>query len=219
MAHEPASAHAAHAPEWEVSVWPFVISFGILFALPLAFAFKFVYEMPFAAILALGVGTPLIVAGIAGWVKEGMAGHHGEVIPRFILWALAGRPPLVFGDGRQTRDFVYVADNVRMTLAAAEGQRSWGEVINVGSGREASILDLAVLINGVAGTKGQDALKFLPARNREVARRLASTKKMAELVGVKSEFSLAEGIKKTIEERRLNDLWSEEPLRIMAVGA
>jgi len=78
MAHEPASAHAAHAPEWEVSVWPFVISFGILFALPLAFAFKFVYEMPFAAILALGVGTPLIVAGIAGWVKEGMAGHHGE---------------------------------------------------------------------------------------------------------------------------------------------
>lgn len=74
MAHEP----SAHAPEWEVSVWPLVISVGILFALPLAFAFKFVYDMSFAAILALGVGTPLIVAGIAGWVKEGMSGHHGE---------------------------------------------------------------------------------------------------------------------------------------------
>lgn len=79
MAHDTsAQAHAEHAPEWEVSVWPFVISFGILFALPVAFAFKFVYEMPFAAILALGVGTPMIVAGIAGWVKEGMGSHHGE---------------------------------------------------------------------------------------------------------------------------------------------
>jgi len=77
MSHEP-SAHAAHAPEWEVSVWPLVISFGILFAIPIAFAFKFVYGMSFAAILALGVGTPMIIAGIAGWVKEGMSSHHGE---------------------------------------------------------------------------------------------------------------------------------------------
>ena len=76
MSHEP-SAHAAHAPEWEVSVWPFVISFGILFALPVAFAFKFVYGLSFAAILALGIGTPMIVAGIAGWVKEGLGSHHG----------------------------------------------------------------------------------------------------------------------------------------------
>jgi UDP-glucose 4-epimerase len=143
---------------------------------------------------------------------------YGFVVSIFINQALAGKNLTIFGDGRQTRDFVYVEDNVRMTLAAADCQQAWGEVINVGSGHEASILDLAVLINGVVGTKGQDALKFLPARNREVARRLASTKKMAELVGVKSEFSLAEGIKKTIEERQLNDLWSEEPLRIMAVG-
>ncbi len=79
MSHDPsAHAHAAHEPEWEVSVWPLVISFGILFALPVAFAFKYVYEMPFVAILALGVGMPMIVAGIAGWVKEGMASHHGE---------------------------------------------------------------------------------------------------------------------------------------------
>ncbi|BBO19596.1 MAG: heme-copper oxidase subunit III [Burkholderiales bacterium] len=79
MSHEPsAHAHAAHTPEWEVSVWPFVISFGILFALPVAFGFKFVYGMSFAAILALGIGTPMIVAGIVGWVREGMSSHHGE---------------------------------------------------------------------------------------------------------------------------------------------
>jgi len=79
MAHESSThAHTAHVPEWEVSVWPFIISFGILFALPIAFAFKFVYGMSFAAILALGVGTPMIVAGITGWVKEGMSSHHGE---------------------------------------------------------------------------------------------------------------------------------------------
>ncbi len=78
---EMADAHYAHTtqvPEWETSPWPFVISFGILFALPAAFIFKFVYAMPLTAILALGIGMPMIVAGITGWVREGMASHHGE---------------------------------------------------------------------------------------------------------------------------------------------
>ncbi|HMX16734.1 MAG TPA: heme-copper oxidase subunit III [Rhodocyclaceae bacterium] len=72
MAHEHAHGghhDAAHA-HWDTSVWPFVISFGILFMLPIAFAFHFAYHMPFAAILSLGIGMPMIVAGIVGWVNE-----------------------------------------------------------------------------------------------------------------------------------------------------
>lgn len=144
---------------------------------------------------------------------------YGFVVSIFINQALAGKDLTIFGDGRQTRDFVYVEDNVRMTLAAADCRQAWGEVINVGSGQEASILDLAVLINGAGGKKGPDAIKFLPARAREVARRVASTRKMTELVGVKSEVGLLEGIKRTIAEKQTQDVWSEEPLRMMAVGA
>ena len=73
--HDAAAFEAAHALHWETSVWPLVISVGILFILPFAFAFKFVYHQPMTAILCLGVGVPLTVAGIAGWVSEAIAGH------------------------------------------------------------------------------------------------------------------------------------------------
>lgn len=81
-AHPPAAiahgdAHAAHAVHWDTSVWPFVISFGILFALPGAFCLHFVYHQPFAAVIALGVGVPMIVAGIAGWTGEAMGKGEG----------------------------------------------------------------------------------------------------------------------------------------------
>jgi cytochrome c oxidase subunit 3 len=69
-------AHAAHA-HWEVSYWPAIIGIGILFLAPLAFAFHFVYQMPLAAVLSLGVGAPMVVAGVVGWVREGYA-HRGE---------------------------------------------------------------------------------------------------------------------------------------------
>ena len=75
-------AHDAHHVEehahahWDTSIWPFVISFGIL-ALALAFSFKFVYHNGFAAILALGLGIPLILAGIAGWTSEAMGKGEG----------------------------------------------------------------------------------------------------------------------------------------------
>ena len=60
---------------WGTSVWPFVISFGVL-ALAAAFMFQFVYHKPFAAVIALGLGIPMILGGVAGWVSEAMG--HGE---------------------------------------------------------------------------------------------------------------------------------------------
>jgi cytochrome c oxidase subunit 3 len=78
MAHE--HAHAAHDDHahahWDTSIWPFVISFGIL-ALAIAFSFNYVYHKPFAAVLSLGIGTPLILAGIAGWTSEAMGKGEG----------------------------------------------------------------------------------------------------------------------------------------------
>lgn len=79
MAHDAHHAqgqdHAGHA-HWDTSVWPFVISFGILF-LALAFSFKFVYHNGFAAILSLGLGIPMILAGVVGWTSEAMGKGEG----------------------------------------------------------------------------------------------------------------------------------------------
>lgn len=142
---------------------------------------------------------------------------YGFVVSIFMNQALAGKPLTIYGDGCQTRDFVHVADNVRMTLAAGENQRAWGEVINVGSGQEISVTDLAVLVRDAVG--GGASLKFLPARAREVARRCASTEKMSELVGVKCEVPLAEGISRTVQEIQAGNIWQGEPLRVAMAEA
>ena len=62
------------ALHWETSVWPLVLGVGVLFALPLAFSFHFVYQQTFLAALALGIGVPLVVASLVGWVNEAIAG-------------------------------------------------------------------------------------------------------------------------------------------------
>jgi len=62
--------------EWDVSYWPLVISVGILF-LVVAFGFQFVYHQSMSAIISFGIGVPLIVLGIVGWVSEAIGGGHG----------------------------------------------------------------------------------------------------------------------------------------------
>lgn len=68
------SDHAAHAHGAPTTPWPLVVSIGILFFIPLAFIFKFVNHNPFGAVLCLGVGAPLIIMGIIGWVREAIGG-------------------------------------------------------------------------------------------------------------------------------------------------
>lgn len=71
--------HAAvHELEWEVSPWPLVISVGIIFFAPFAFAFQFVYHQGMLAVVCLGIGAPLIIYGIAGWISEAIGGEHGS---------------------------------------------------------------------------------------------------------------------------------------------
>ena len=83
---------AGHETQWHTSVWPLIISVGILFLGPLAFSFHFVYKNPFLATLSLGIGVPLILLSIAGWTKEGVEdvhhyseGHGVWAMPVFIL--------------------------------------------------------------------------------------------------------------------------------------
>lgn len=85
----------AHAElEWEMSPWPLLVTVGILFALPFAFSCYFVYKSPMLAVISLGIGVPLIVLSVIGWVLGGLKDieHHGKepgygikAMPFFIL--------------------------------------------------------------------------------------------------------------------------------------
>lgn len=78
-------------------------------------------------------------------------GDSGEVIPKFMLRAMAGKPMVIFGDGQQTRDFCYVSDTARGILLAGCVDAAVGATINLGSGREVTIENLAWMIAQLLG--------------------------------------------------------------------
>jgi len=123
---------------------------------------------------------------------------YGFVVGIFIRQVLEGKQPTIFGDGSQTRDFVFIEDNVKAAIAAAETAKSEGEAINIGTGKPTTILDLAETIIRLSGKTGLSP-KFLPPREHEIMHRFPSVKKMHGLLDHKAEHSLESGLKRTIE--------------------
>jgi UDP-glucose 4-epimerase len=80
-------------------------------------------------------------------------GPYGAVIPAFVEALVAGRSPVIQGDGLQTRDFTYVDDLIQANLLAAEAPRVAGRVYNIASGRRTTLLELMALINAILGTR------------------------------------------------------------------
>ena len=115
---------------------------------------------------------------------------HGEagVIAIFAGAAADGRPVTVYGDGSQTRDYVFVGDVVAAFLAAAESDVTG--VVNIGTGVETSVLELVRAL-GVAP-------QFAPARAGEVARSCLDVRRAAELIGWSAAVPLSEGLTRTV---------------------
>jgi UDP-glucose 4-epimerase len=120
-------------------------------------------------------------------------GDSGEVIPRFLLRALAGLPLIVFGDGSQTRDFSYVADAARGILLAGRCEAAIGLTLNLGSGREVSIRALADVVARAAGREAAEVRHEAP-RPGDVSRLMADARLARERLGFESRVSLAEGL-------------------------
>jgi UDP-glucose 4-epimerase len=102
----------------------------------------------------------------------------------------------IFGDGKQTRDFIYVKDVVKALLLVEKDERAVGEVFNVGTGKETSLLELLDAISSVAGCL--PPVRFLPPREGDIKRSVADISKL-RTPGFSPSFSLEEGLKKTIE--------------------
>ncbi len=122
---------------------------------------------------------------------------YAAVIPRFLTALLAGQRPVVFGDGEQTRDFVYIADVVRANLLAAAASQAVGETINIGSGEQHSLHDLL----DVAGELLEVAVQpeYREARAGDVRDSLASIERAKSLLGYMPAVGFRKGLALTLE--------------------
>lgn len=127
-------------------------------------------------------------------------GKYTEVLIRWLDRVGAGQPPLIFGDGTQTMDLVYIDDVTDANIAAMESDVT-DEVFNVASGIETSLLELLQAVLNVTGSTLTP--EFLPARSvNPVPRRLADTKKAENLLGFKARVNVEEGLRRLIAWRQ-----------------
>lgn len=124
-------------------------------------------------------------------------GAYTEVLVRWMERIAAGQPPLIFGDGRQTMDFVCVPDIARANVLAAEADVS-DAVFNIASGVETSLNELAETLLRVMGSDLD--VEYGPAREvNGVTRRLADTAGAASALGFRAEIGLEEGLTRLVE--------------------
>jgi UDP-glucose 4-epimerase len=127
-------------------------------------------------------------------------GKYTEVLIRWLDRVGAGQPPIIFGDGSQTMDLVYIDDVTEANIIAMTSDVT-DEVFNVASGVETSLLDLLRALLKVTGSTLTP--EFLPARSvNPVPRRLADTKKAENLLGFKAKVGVEEGLKRLIAWRK-----------------
>jgi UDP-glucose 4-epimerase len=139
-------------------------------------------------------------------------GDSGEVVPKFVLRCLAGRPMVVFGDGRQTRDFTYITDSARGIILAGTADQAIGETINLGTGVEVSINDLAAAVSMVTGHRAP-RVTYEPSRPGDVLRLCANASKAEELLGYRPTVSLEKGLRHLLDWYRLQGTSPEDLLR------
>ena len=127
--------------------------------------------------------------------RQDPSSPYSGVISIFTDRARAGRPITIFGDGSQTRDFIYVGDVVRAILAAL-GDAGNRVVANVGTGGEITVLGLARSIVELCG--GKSDIEHAPARAGEILKSRARVDRLRDALGIVAETSLLDGLRETL---------------------
>ncbi len=122
--------------------------------------------------------------------------EYSAVIPLFIDRMLRGERPTIYGDGEQSRDFVYVGDVVRANLAAADTDAAAGEVFNVAGGRGTTVNGLLAAVNAALGT-GLEAV-YAPPRPGDILHSTADISKARRLLGFSPRWPFEDGLKETV---------------------
>jgi len=129
--------------------------------------------------------------------RQDPSSQYAAVIPKFIMCAVAGESPTIFGDGEQTRDFTFVRNVVRANLLACEAPAAaLGEAYNVGCGERVSVNALWRRIRDLLGAT-VDA-RYEPARTGDVRDSLASLDRVRTMLGYAPVVALDEGLRETV---------------------
>lgn len=152
---------------------------------------------------------PVSIVRLFNTVGPGQSANYGMVIPKMVRSALAGDDLLVHGDGQQTRCFCHVHEAVQAIKLIMESDECNGEVINVGSDEEVSILSLANTVKEIVNSKSMVKLisyeeAFPLGGFEDMRRRVPAISKAENLVGWKPQMSLREIVSDVVEQRRLD---------------
>lgn len=132
--------------------------------------------------------------------RQDPASPYSAVIPLFITALLAGRRPVVYGDGRQSRDFAYVGNVVQANLLAADAPGASGKVFNIANGRAVSLLDLLDVLNRLLGT--HIAPVHEPPRPGDVRESLADIGQARAILGYEPATGFEDGLRLSIDYYR-----------------
>jgi UDP-glucose 4-epimerase len=140
--------------------------------------------------------VPTVIVRLFNTVGPRQTGRYGMVIPNFVRQALRGEDLTVYGDGSQTRCFTHVADVVGALISLAEHPQAVGEVYNIGSAQEVTILELAARIKQL--TNSDSRIVFVPYNQayeegfEDMMRRVPDTAKVSRLIGYAPQHNLDE---------------------------
>jgi dTDP-glucose 4,6-dehydratase len=162
-------------------------------------------------------GLPIVI--VRPFNNYGPYQHPEKALPRFAIQALEGKPLTVHGDGHASRDWLFVTDHAEAIEALIDAPLDVvaGEVVNVATGTDVSVLDVARLVLDAVGTPGA-AITHVAERPGQVDRHIGSTAKMARLTGWRATTALQDGIASTVDWYRTHEAWWRRVLERGARG-
>lgn len=151
-------------------------------------------------------GLPTVVVRFFNTVGPRQSPAYGMVIPRFVQQALKGEPLTVYDDGLQTRCFCHVIDVVNGVVALLDEPRAEGDVFNIGSTEEVSILDVAQRVVAITGSSSEiQHIAYEEAYEKgfeDMRRRVPDTSKINALVGWESTYTLDAIVREVVDDMR-----------------
>jgi UDP-glucose 4-epimerase len=143
-------------------------------------------------------GIPTVILRYFNIYGPGQSDRYAGVITRFVKEAMRGRPPIVFGDGKQTRDFIFVEDVVGATIEALTLELPGGTTINIGSGSTTSIISLAKHILRLFNLKQLQPVHVAP-RIGEIRHSQANIELARKMIRFRPRYQLHRGLPPTIK--------------------
>lgn len=164
-------------------------------------------------------GLPVVVARLFNTVGPRQTGRYGMVVPNFVEQALTERPLTVYGDGTQQRCFCHVSDVVRGLAELMTRDEAYGQVFNIGSTEEISILELAKRVISATGSTSEIVLvpydEAYEQGFEDMPRRIPDATRIRELLGWEPTKSLDETLDDVIENMRARGGVDQRPVRML----